>query len=232
MREREHLCQTLALPGLDESEVRQFIRGLGLARPSHQLTGTVSAATRGNPLFIQEVLHHLVKQDALQRSGGYPVATTVLADLQLPAHVMGALIRRTHGLGKICRTVLKLASFVGESFSLEVLQVLRGHREEELLRPLEEGVHQRILLSDGPLFEFAHSLIRHVFYDDPSAARRQRIHLQIAQTLQRLYADRLDAHLLDIAHDKRPQSAHLSLQGAGKFPRLILPLWGPPVRNL
>jgi hypothetical protein len=31
---REHLCQTLALHGLDESEVRQLIRGLGLVRPS------------------------------------------------------------------------------------------------------------------------------------------------------------------------------------------------------
>jgi predicted ATPase len=29
--EREKLCQTIALPGLDESEVRQLIRGLGLA---------------------------------------------------------------------------------------------------------------------------------------------------------------------------------------------------------
>jgi predicted ATPase len=78
--------------------------------------------------------------------------------------------------------------------------VLSGHREEELLRLVDEGVHQRILLSDGPRFQFAHPLIRHVFYADPSAARRQRIHLQIAQTSQRLYADRLDAHLLDIAH--------------------------------
>ena len=198
--ERERLCQTLALPGLDESEVRQLIRGLGLVRPSQQLTATVSAATRGNPLFIQEVLHHLVKQDALQRRGGYLVTTTSPADLQLPEHVMGALILRTQGLTKGCRTALKLASFLGESFSLQVLCGLSGKSEEELLDLLEEGIHQRILLSDGLLFQFAHPLIRHVFYADPSAAQRQRIHLQIVQTLQRLYADRLDGHLLDIAH--------------------------------
>jgi hypothetical protein len=53
-----------------------------------QALNSASEATQGNPLFIQEVLHPLVKQDALQRRGGYPVATTVLADLQLPAHVM------------------------------------------------------------------------------------------------------------------------------------------------
>src|SRR4029453_576099 len=100
-------------------------------------------------------------------------------DLHLPEHVMGALIRRTQGLSKGCRTVLKLASFLEESFSLEVLRALSGHsEEEELLGLLEEGVHQRILLCDGPLFQFAHPLIRHVFYADPSAARRQRIHLQ------------------------------------------------------
>jgi predicted ATPase/class 3 adenylate cyclase len=198
--EREHLCQTLTLPGLDESEVRQLIRGLGLVRPSQQLTATVSAATRGNPLFIQEVLRHLVKQDALQRRGGYLVTTTAPADLQLPEHVMGALILRTQGLSKGCRTILKLASFLGERFAPQVLCALSGKSEDELLELLEEGVRQHILLSDGPLFQFAHPLIRHIFYTDPSAARRQRIHLQIAQTLQRLYADRPDAHLLDIAH--------------------------------
>lgn len=198
--EREQLCQTLALPGLDESEVRQLIGGLGLVRPSQQLTATVSAATRGNPLFIQEVLHHLVKQDALQRRGGYLVTTTSPADLQLPEDVMGALILRTHRLSKGCRTILKLASFLGESFSLQVLCALSGKSEEEVLELLEEGMHQRILLSDGLLFQFTHPLIRHVFYADPSVARRQRIHLQIVETLQRLYADGLDTHLLDIAH--------------------------------
>jgi predicted ATPase len=131
--EREHLCQTLALPGLDESEVRQLIRGLGLVRPPQQLTATVSAATRGNPLFIQEVLHHLVKQDALQRRGGYLVTTTSPADLQLPEDGMGALILRTYGLSKGCRTVLKLASFLGESFSLLVLCALSGRNKEEVL---------------------------------------------------------------------------------------------------
>jgi len=64
-------------------------------RPSHQLTATVYEATQGNPLFIQEVLHHLVQQDALQEQGRYVVTTASPADLRLPEHVMAAIIART-----------------------------------------------------------------------------------------------------------------------------------------
>ena len=45
-----------------------------------------------------------------------------------------------------------------------------------------------------------HPLIRQVCYREPNALRRQRLHKHIAQTLQRLYADAPDAHLLTIAH--------------------------------
>jgi predicted ATPase len=198
--ERENICQTFILPGLDESEIHQLIQELGLKRPSHQLTATVTAATRGNPLFIQEVLHHLVKQDALQEHGGYLVTTISLADLQLPEHVMGALALRIRALSKGCRKVLRLASFLGESFALQVLHELSDSSEEELLGLLEEALRQRLLLSEGQAFQFAHPLIRHVLYQAPSPARRHRIHQQIAQTLQSLYADNLDAHILEIAH--------------------------------
>jgi class 3 adenylate cyclase/DNA-binding NarL/FixJ family response regulator len=93
-----------------------------------------------------------------------------------------------------------LAACLGEHFSLQVLGALSRVSEEELLVLLEEGMHQRILLSGGQIFQFVHSLIRHVFYHAPSAARRQRMHQQIAQTLEQLYADSLDEHLLEIAH--------------------------------
>ncbi len=60
-------------------------------------------------------------------------------------------------------------------------------------------MHHRLLLNEGQVFRFAYPVIRHVFYHLPSAARRQRIHQQIAQTLEQLYADHLEAHL-EITH--------------------------------
>jgi predicted ATPase len=82
--QREAICQTLELSGLQEPETHELIRALGLVRPSHQLIATINDATRGNPLFIQEIFHLLLQQEALQERGGYVVATASASDLRLP----------------------------------------------------------------------------------------------------------------------------------------------------
>jgi class 3 adenylate cyclase/tetratricopeptide (TPR) repeat protein len=198
--QREEGCRTITLGGLDEAEIHDLIGGLGVARPSHQLTVTVSDATHGNPLFIQEVMHHLVEQDALQEQGGYVVTTTAASELRLPDQVTGAIVSRAEALSESCHKVLTLASFLGDSFSLQTLGAISGLGDDDLLTALEEGIRQRLIRSEGPVFQFAHSLIRHVFYHEPSGPRRQRFHKQIAESLQSLYADDLDKHVLEIAH--------------------------------
>jgi class 3 adenylate cyclase/DNA-binding CsgD family transcriptional regulator/tetratricopeptide (TPR) repeat protein len=198
--QRETIGQTLTLSGLNESEIYELVQGMSLLRPSHQLIATISEATQGNPLFVQEVLHHLIRQDALEERGGSVVATAAAADLPLPTQVTSAIVARLGGLSEGCRRVLTLASFLGESFSFQTLGAVSGLSEDELLNLLEEGIRQHLLRSEGHTFQFAHSLIRHVFYHEPSAARRQRIHRQIGETLQRLYAESVDAHVLEIAH--------------------------------
>jgi tetratricopeptide (TPR) repeat protein len=198
--EREEICQTLKLPGLDESEMRELLQSLGLVRPSHQLVATIREATQGNPLFVQEVVRHLQQQGALRERGGYLVTATAAADLRLPEHAMGALVARTQGLSEGCRRLLTQAAFLGDRFSLQVLSAVSSMSEEELLDVLDEGMLQHLLLSEDQAFQFAHPLIRHVFYRAPSVPRRQRIHQQIAQTLERLYVDSLEAHVLEIAH--------------------------------
>ncbi|MGH7334451.1 MAG: AAA family ATPase [Candidatus Rokuibacteriota bacterium] len=197
--QREGICRSFTLSGLNELEVQELIGGLGLARPSHQLTTTVSEATQGNPLFIQEVLHDLVRQQALQERGGYLVTDVAASDLGLPDQVTGAIVSRIQGLSEACRRALTFASFLGDRASLEVLGAV-SVGEDELLNLLEEGMRQRMLRREEQVIQFAHPLIRHAFYHEPSAARRQRLHQQIAQNLRRLYAGREDKRLLEIAH--------------------------------
>ena len=204
--QRETICQTLELAGFDESEVMDFLQSLGVSRPSHQLVMTVSQATQGNPLFVQEVFHHLVKQEALQERAGYTVTTVSTTDLRLPEQITTAIANRVHSLSENCRKILITASFLGDRFPLHVLSAVSGFSEDGLLDLLEEGIQHRLLVNEGQTCQFAHPLIRHVLYTAASAARRQRIHWQIAQNLEQLYADHIDAHVLEIAH-------HLVLAG-------------------
>lgn len=198
--QREPICQTCTLAGFNESEIRDLVQDLGVVRPSHQLIATVSEVTQGNPLFIQEILHHLAQHDALQERGGYVVTTAAPADVPLPAQLTSALIARTQGLSEDCRRVLTLASCVGETFSVQVLSAVSDIGEEALLDLLEEGARQRLLVSDGQGYRFAHPLIQHVFNHQPNTARRQRFHRQIAESLQRLYVANPEAHVLEITH--------------------------------
>lgn len=198
--EREEICGTLELAGLDESEVGELIRSFSLLPPAHQLVEVVNQATRGNPLFIQEVMHHLTKHGAWQQRGGHLVTTVPPEDLHLPDEVTAAIAARVHSVSEGCRRILTLASILGDRFLPDLLSAVSGVGEDGLLELLEEGMHQHLLLSDGPAFQFAHPLIRHVFYMEPSVARRQRLHHQVAQTLQRRSADGIATDSLEIAH--------------------------------
>jgi class 3 adenylate cyclase len=213
--QREEVCRTLSLNGLSETEVHELIGGLGLARPSHQLTARVSEATDGNPLFVQEVMHHLLRQDALQEQGGFLVTTADASDLRLPEQVTSAIAARINDLSGPCRKILTLASFLGETFSLRVLAATSAMPEAEVLDLLEEGMRQQLMRSEGEIFRFAHPLIRHVYYQEPSAPRRRLLHKQVAESLQQLYGASSDPHVLEVAH-------HLVRAGSSASPTLIV----------
>ena len=91
---RDEICLSIELDGLDEIEVGEFIRELGFPRASHQLVVTVSEATRGNPLFIQEAMRHLAASGAIEERGGYLVTTIPAAELKLPEQVTDAISER------------------------------------------------------------------------------------------------------------------------------------------
>ena len=198
--QREEICQTLDLPGLDEAETFQLLQTMGLTRPSHQFLTMLREVTRGNPLFVQEMLHHLVQQDALEEREGYVTTTATDVDLQLPAHVVDTIIARIQSLSVDCQRMLEWAAVLGDPFSLEVLSAVSDRDEETLLELLESGMHQHLLLSAGQSFLFVHPLMQHALYSQLSAPRRQRFHRHIAQVLESLYVDHLEEYTLEIAH--------------------------------
>src|SRR5262249_24395932 len=53
--ERERICQSLDLQGLDEAELTALLGALGVEHPSPQLLHTLEEITAGNPLFTQEM---------------------------------------------------------------------------------------------------------------------------------------------------------------------------------
>ena len=213
--QREPICNMQILNGFDEDEVQAFLQSIGLQSPSHQLTVTINQVTRGNPMFIQEVLIHMVHKHVLEERGGFVTTMAAPADLRLPNEVTDVISSRIEALSEDCQKVLILAALCGDAISVEILEMASGLDGDVMLDLLEEGIRHNLLASEGQALCFAHPLIRHVFYHRPSTVRRQRLHQQIAQILQRIHAEHLDAYMREITH-------HLIRAGEATTPQVIV----------
>ena len=72
----------------------------------------------------------------------------------------------------------------------------------------------RQLLEPSDRARFSHGLVRDAFYEDLSGARRIRLHRQVGEALEALYARNPHSHLAELAH-------HCLLAGTHSAPKAI-----------
>ena len=199
--DREHLAEHMHIVGLEETEVRQLIEELGLSRPSPQLVAILHRTTGGNPFFIEHFLRQLDDEGGLQRKGGYWTMVGAPTELEIPTTVKPILARRLTGLGKSHRRLLTVAACLGERFDFETLAAVSEADERELLDALGAGLGLGILRQEREEFVFSHALMRQALWVKPpmSLPRRQRLHQQIGEGLERLFGDSLEAHVIELA---------------------------------
>jgi class 3 adenylate cyclase/tetratricopeptide (TPR) repeat protein len=196
---REAICQTLELSGLTEGEVAELIRSLGLRRPSHQLIASVHETTRGNPFFVQELVHELVRRGALEQRGGALVSTASALDVPLPADVTGPVATHVAEASAGCREMLQVAAFLGDPFTRPVLAAVTSVPDDRLLTLLDEALGHGLLIGEGAAYQFAHPLIRQSLYAQIGGEARRRLHARIADALERLYGTGTDDRVLALA---------------------------------
>ncbi len=182
--QREAICHTLEVGGLDEDNIRDLARGLGIERPSQRLVDALKAATNGNPLFIHEVVRRLVQRRAVAPGGLVDDETPLFTvPVPLPADVTSAITARLRDVGAVTRRILTIAAVLGDPFTVAALSAVGQMAEDVLLAILEEADAQGLLVTDGASFRFAHPLIRQVLYGELPVPARQRQHAQIAEAL-------------------------------------------------
>jgi DNA-binding CsgD family transcriptional regulator/tetratricopeptide (TPR) repeat protein len=201
--ERDGRCRRLSLRGLGEPELGELIERITGGRPSQQLISTVAQATRGNPLFARVAVENLVDRGALVERSGSLVSTLDPDELNLPDQLTEAVRARIDSLATDVRSILELAASLGDIFNPDILLAVAEPEREPAIAALDEAVRQRLLANEGASLRFAHPLIRHVVYQSISVTRQQSLHGRIADALQRMSEDDVDAHILEIAEHLR-----------------------------
>jgi class 3 adenylate cyclase/tetratricopeptide (TPR) repeat protein len=194
----------IALAPLRNGAVEQLLAELFGSDPS--LAGMVELVrerTRGNPFFVEELVHSLVESGGLEgERGAYRLAAPV-GDVVVPATVQAVLGARIDRLGWREKTVLEAAAVIGEEFHGAILERVLDFAPTELDAAL------RALVADELVFEqelypevryaFKHPLTREVAYASQLSERRAPVHAAVARAIAAQHAERLDERAALIA---------------------------------
>ena len=224
---RQRLYHRVSLRRLPEDGVSAMLRALSGQEPPAPLVQAIYSETEGNPFFVEEVFKHLAEEGKLFDDSGRWRSDLRVDELDVPEGVRLVIGRRLERVSEECRFVLTTAAVIGRAFSFELLEALsdpsassgQGMDADALLDAVDEAERAHLIasISDGreARFTFAHELIRQTLVSGVSAPRRQRLHLRVAEAMERVYSRAPEEHADDLAH-------HLYQAGAAADPQKTL----------
>jgi DNA-binding NarL/FixJ family response regulator len=190
----------LTLGPLSGQEVEAMLSAtLGQAAPL-DLVDAVQPLAEGNPLFVEELLKALaLGGELVHRAGRWRLLPRAGSRWRLPRSVEDAVQEQVATLGPTARSVLLLAAVVGRRFDLRLLQRVGGLDETALIAAMRELLAAQLVLEDArDWFTFRHALTREAVYAGLLGRERARLHRQVAEAGEELYAAATD-HLEDLA---------------------------------
>jgi class 3 adenylate cyclase/tetratricopeptide (TPR) repeat protein len=228
-------AQVLQVQELSAGHSAQLVGALlnDVALPD-ALRDALVARSAGNPLFLAELLRAVRSRmdgDAVQldeprisAAGEAPVAH-ILSDL--PDSLNGLLLSRIVRLDEVSRSVLRVASVIGQRIPFGVLQSIQPFDQRALIRQLMRLDTEQLTylerVEPERVHAFRHALIQEVAYQSMLYARRRELHGRIGEYLERRYGAELDEYCGLLAHhyrlSDRPDKAIDYLVRAGHIAR-------------
>lgn len=213
---RRRLVTRMSLGRFDEAAVGAMLTKLAGDAPPPSLTSSIFEETEGNAFFVEEVFRHLDEEGRLRDQSGRWRGDLVVEELEVPEGVRLVIGRRLQRLGSRTTKALTAAAVIGRICDFRLLEAVAGEGDgDELLDCLDEAERSHVVMSRAEGREakvvFVHELIRQTLLGAIALPRRQRLHLRVAEAMEKVYSDDLSPHAAGIAH-------HLYSAGAAADP--------------
>jgi hypothetical protein len=163
------------LAAADTARLAEAVAGRAI-RPAE--ADLLHATTGGFSLYVIEAIRSLAGPDGMPSPG---------SDLQ------SVLRRRFQQATEAAREVAGLAAAVGTDFTLGLLTEASDLESDAVVQAVDELWRRRIMREFGDGYDFAHEMLRETAYAQVSPPKRWLLHRRVAQGLELLHADDLDA---------------------------------------
>jgi adenylate cyclase len=196
-------ARAIALRPLATHDVQAMLATLGEPNPPVRLVRRFATQTGGNPFFIAELFRQLKDEGRLFDDRRQWTRDLDFEDVALPDTVRVVLERQLQRMSAETLRVLRAAAVIGRQFDPDLLEAVTEIDGDLVLAALDEAERARVLA--GPsgrrdmTWRFAHQLTRRILADATPYARRQRLHLRIADAMERL-GGRSDTYASPVAH--------------------------------
>lgn len=149
----------------------------------------ISNLTKGNPLFLEEILNNLVERDTITKKENIFILAENVDTIQLPNTITAIIKERFERLQDDLQEFLQIASVQGEMFSVDIISSIIGepsvktYRKNDILLNKYKLVEKSRKISEGlgDMYQLSHNLIKNYVYYSMSDDYRLRIHRQIAE---------------------------------------------------
>lgn len=199
------LC--IELSGLEAEEVRAFAEQVLSGKIHQEFLDVLLRASNSNPFYVEQLLEYFQENKLLIRDED----EWNLRDknIKLSNSINSILTARIDRLSELVRETVKAAAVIGREFDVPVLtEVLR---QEMSFQGAEGDAHallqeQIALAEQGQIWSamnelryiFRHSLMREAAYSMQLNTRLQQLHAQIAEAIEKIYAQNIGEHYVDL----------------------------------
>jgi predicted ATPase len=147
----------------------------------------IIAKTDGVPLFVEELTKSVLESGLLREENGAYVLASALTPLAIPSTLHDSLTARLDRLSPI-KEIAQIGAAIGRQFSYDLLEAVSTIRGPALQAALHQLLEAELIYGRGAppkaSYIFKHALVQDAAYASLLRGRRQRIHADIARTLE------------------------------------------------
>ncbi len=187
---RARVASRISVQRFDQAGVSQMLGALAGGDPPPKLVDAIFSETEGNPFFVEEIFRHFVEEGKVFDEDGAFRSDIEVDELDVPESVRLVVGRRLERLGAEAKRALAAGAVVGRGFSFRLLETISDIVPDALLDIIDEAEAAKVIVPEereGDVhYTFAHELIRQTLLSSLSIPRRQRLHLAVADAIERL----------------------------------------------